>query len=87
MLLHMNASPPKGDALQLQQHPLLERLLTRDPDGAPGPNYAMPRQSSKGAQRPDHLPRRSRESGGRSYLPVGRHFPPGNLPYHIRKDF
>ena len=87
MLLHMNAPPPKGDALQLQQHPLLERLLARDSDGAPGPNHAMPRQSSKGVQRPDHLPRRSRESGGSGHLPVSGHLPAGDLPDHIRKDF
>jgi len=87
MLLHMNALPPNGDALQLQQHPLLERLLARDPNGAPGPNHAMPGQSSKGVQRPDHLPRRSRESGGSGHLPISGHLSPGNLPYHTRKDF
>ncbi len=87
MLLHSNQPPPKRDALQLQQHPLLERLRARDSDGATGPHHAMPRQSSKGAQRPDHLPRRSRESRGRGHLPVSRYLPAGDLPDHIRKDF
>jgi hypothetical protein len=86
MPFHLNMPAAKRHALHLEPKSLLERMLARNADGSPRPDHTMPGQPRKRAQRPNYLPRGSRETRGGSDLPIGSHLPSRDLPNRVREN-
>jgi len=86
MTVQIHAPAAKGDALHLQQEPLLERVLARHADCATRPDDTMPRQSLERAEGANHLSRGSRRSGGGGDLAVGGHLSSRDLSDSVRKN-
>ena len=69
----------KHHALGLQPEALFQTVRAGQPDFSTGSHHAMPRQSRRRRiERPDHLPRSSRKTGGSGYIAIGRHFTLGD---------
>ena len=86
MPVQINAPPAEAHPFHLQAQPLLERMLAGDANRAARPDHTMPGQALKHVERPDHLPRRTRESSRRGDLAVGRDFAARDLPDHSREN-
>lgn len=86
MPVHIDTPAAERDAFHFQPHFLLQRIVTSHANRAACADHSMPRQPLKRTQRPNGLPRASRESGCRSHLAIGSHLPFRNFPNHIREN-
>jgi hypothetical protein len=71
MQIHADALATKGDIFTLQPHPLFESRFARQTYLSTGAENAVPRQSARRPQRPNHLACRTGESRRGRHLAVG----------------